>query len=571
MRVTGRKLVVAAILVGALASVARITLWQPLVVTGTAEPDGYVRASGVVHVHTIHSDGGGSLEEVAAAAASAGLDYVIVTDHNTFDAKSFEGYVDGVLMVVGAEVSTDSGHVLGVGLPAPTFRFSGDARDTLEDVADLGGATFVAHPTSPREGFGWGEWQLPGSWGIEVLNGDTQWRSAGWATAARTMLLYPLNPTYALLTMLGRPSALDRWDRLLVARDVPGIAGSDSHNYIGLAGAAGLRFPSYEAVFRVVRNHVLLEQGLRGDSLQDTEAVVAALAGGRAFVGLDGLAPATGFSFVAEDEDQRWTMGETVVPTESLQLRAGGRLPHGASVSLIKDGTVIAKEEGGVVWQDVGAGVYRVEVELPGWDLPWVVSNPIYVFEPQVLRQREARREPPAAVVPASVVRSLDGFDDETTFRAVSDPSTTVQEEMLGEEEDVAGNGIARMEFMLGVPSTQHPAPYAALESYEPRDLSRGQGLVVSVKADGIYRLWLQVRDRNPDSEDNTEWWVTSLKTSTQWQRVAVPFNRFRTLESSTDGQLDLNEVEGVLFIVNADSVMPGTTGTIWFDDLDMY
>ena len=545
--------------------------WQPLVVTGAAPPDGYVRVSGVVHVHTIHSDGGGSLEEVAAAAASAGLDYVIVTDHNNFRAKPFEGYIDGVLMVVGAEVSTNTGHVLGLGLSAPTFRFSGDARETLEDVADLGGVAFVAHPTSPREGFGWGEWQLPGSWGVEVLNGDTQWRSAGWAQAVRTMLLYPLNPTYALLTMLERPRALDRWDRLLVTRDVPGIAGSDSHNYIGIVGVTGLRFPSYEAVFRVVRNHVLLEQGLRGDSLQDAEAIVAALAGGQAFVGLDGLAPATGFSFVAEDGDQQWTMGDTVIPSESLRLRAGGGLPDGARVSLIKDGRVIAKDEGGVAWRDVSAGVYRVEVELPSWDVPWIMSNPIYVFEPQVLRRREARRQTPPVVVPRSVIRSLDRFEDETTFHAVSDPSTTVEAQVLVEEGDAGGNRVARMEFMLGVPSPQNPAPYVALESYRPLDLVGGQGLAVSVKADGVYRLWLQVRDRNPDSEDRTEWWVASIKTSTEWRRVAVPFNRFRTLESRTDGQLDLNEIEGVLFIVNTDSVLPGTTGTIWFDNLDVY
>ena len=571
MRLTRGKIVVVAMLIGAVAVAARITSWQPFVVTGAGPPDGYVRVSGVVHVHTTHSDGGGSLEEVAAAAAAAGLDYVIVTDHNTFGAKPSEGYVDGVLMIVGAEVSTDMGHVLGVGLPAPTFRFSGDAREALDDVADLGGATFVAHPTSPREGFAWGGWQLPGAWGIEVLNGDTQWRAAGWAKVARSMLLYPLNPTYALLAMLGRPGALDRWDQLLVSRDVPGIAGSDSHNYIETVGVAGLRFPSYEAVFRVVQNHVLLEQRLRGDALQDAEAVVGALADGRAFIGLDGLAPATHFSFVAEDRGQEWTMGETVAPTGSLRLRAGGGLPESASVSLIKDSLVIAEGEGGVVWRNVTAGAYRVEVELPGWDVPWIVSNPIYVFEPEESRQRERRRQTPPAVVATRVVWSLDRFEDTTSFHAVSDPSTTVQEEILVTDEGADGSGIARLEFRLGVPSPENPAPYAALESYAPHDWTGGEGLVVSVKANGVYRVWLQVRDRNPESQDDTEWWMASIKTSAQWQRVAIPFNRFRTLESRTDGQLDLNEVEGVLFIVDADSVQPGTTGTIWFDNLDVY
>ena len=36
---------------------------------------------GAFHVHTNRSDGSGSVEEVAAAARSAGLQFVIFTDH----------------------------------------------------------------------------------------------------------------------------------------------------------------------------------------------------------------------------------------------------------------------------------------------------------------------------------------------------------------------------------------------------------------------------------------------------------------------------------------------------------
>jgi len=27
-----------------------------------------------------------------------------------------------------------------------------------------------------------------------------------------------------------------------------------------------------------------------------------------------------------------------------------------------------------------GPGVYRVEAHVPGWDVPWVMTNPIYLF-----------------------------------------------------------------------------------------------------------------------------------------------------------------------------------------------
>ena len=86
----------------------------------------------------------------------------MITDHNNLDAKRWEGYHDGVLVIVGTEISTTAGHVLGLGIPDPVFRFSGDARDALDDVRALHGSAFAAHPTSPRPDFRWTGWDLPG-------------------------------------------------------------------------------------------------------------------------------------------------------------------------------------------------------------------------------------------------------------------------------------------------------------------------------------------------------------------------------------------------------------------------
>ena len=38
---------------------------------------------GAVHIHTRYSDGGGTIDEVASIAADVGLDFVIISDHNT--------------------------------------------------------------------------------------------------------------------------------------------------------------------------------------------------------------------------------------------------------------------------------------------------------------------------------------------------------------------------------------------------------------------------------------------------------------------------------------------------------
>ena len=566
-------------LIALLALAVWVASWRPLeVITDSGDEISVVgarqfHASGVIHVHTTYSDGGGSIDDVASAAAAAGLDFVIITDHNTFGGKPFEGYVDGVLVIVGTEVSTVTGHLLGFGVPAPTFRFSGDAGDALQDVHDLGGVAFAAHPTSPRPDFRWENWDLPGAWGIELLNGDTQWRTTSWARAAWTILLYPLNASYALLQLVTPPTAMNRWDALLAERDTPAIAGSDSHSYIGLIEAIGLRLPSYRSVFELARNHVVLPRQLTGNADVDGKAIVAALANGRSYIALDALASAAGFFFIAADGARQWTMGDTVSPTPSLSIRAGGALPMTAQIALIKDGTPIATARGELAQRIAEPGVYRVAVAVPGWHAPWVISNPIYVFDPQVAEQRRRRLEIPPPVVPAGIVRRLDRFDAQTTFSATGDPSTRVWEEMPDSGSGPHGTEAGLLGFWLGTPSAEYPSPFAALVSVGRRDLSDATGLLLSLRGDGVYRLLLQVRDRNLGSSqgEGTEWWFASIKTSTEWRRVSVPFSRFRTTDPGTDGQLDLDQVESLVLLVDTGTVPPGMRGTIWFRDLDLY
>ena len=316
-RTTARWLAIIPLLAGAVL-VWRVVAWHPLSVPATAVTDGFVRVSGVAHIHTTHSDGGGTIANVESAAASAGLDFVIITDHNSLAGKPREGYGDtGVLTIVGMEVSNHEGHLLAVGLPAPAYRFSGDGLETLRDLDDLGGRAFAAHPESPRDDLRWTGWSLPGDWGVEVLNGDSQWRQAGWTSLLGTALLYPLNRDYSLLRLMRRPVALSRWDDLLARRHAPAIAGADAHGTLRPAPSLSLPWPTYEAVFRIAQNHVLLERPLTGNAPADTAAILAALGRGRAYIGVNALAPADRFFFLAERDGGRWTMGDT--------LASGGR------------------------------------------------------------------------------------------------------------------------------------------------------------------------------------------------------------------------------------------------------
>ncbi len=96
--------------------------------------------------------------------------------------------------------------------------------------------------------------------------------------------------------------------------------------------------------------------------------------------------------------------------------------------------------------------------------------------------------------------------------------------------------------------------------------------MVFSIRGDGLYRLWVQVRDENAASGDEgMESWFASVRTAPDWRRVALPFARLRSTNPHTDGRLDLDKVRALVFLIDRGTVKPGTRGTIWLDDIGVY
>jgi hypothetical protein len=551
----------------------RVALFHPLALTGDAPRDGWTRVAGVVHVHTTLSDGGGTPEEVIAAAHAAGLGFVAITDHNNLDAKPLEGFHQGVLVLVGAELSTPAGHVLGLGLDRdPVYRFNGDGLDALEDIRDLGGVAFAAHPFSARPDLRFSGWQLPGPWGLELLNGDSEWRRAG-PRLLLTIGLYGLNPSYALLSGLGAPDqALRRWDALLERRDVVGIAGADAHSRVPLTKRHLIRFPSYEALFRLARIHLLLDRPFTRDAVVDRDLVTDALRRGRLYIGLDALASADQFAFSIEGPSgARAVMGETLAAAPGLRAQVGGRMPPGTRVLLRRDGRRLAEGRDALDVPLPGPGVYRVEARVPGWSIPWVISNPIYVFGAAAQAERRAAAAWPAPIVPRAVVpfTSLPGS---SVFAAEHDPGSWMDPVTSEGTGGPRGGPVLKLGFRLNPPSAAQPFTWCALVNRQARDLGRHTGLHFWIRGDGEYRPWVQVRDVNPASADEgLEWWLASVRSSPEWREVFLPFARFRTINRKSDGRLDPAETRAIVFVLDVAAVKPGTRGTIWLADPGVY
>jgi len=124
------------------------------------------------HVHTDASyDGSGSIEAVLSRAEDAALDAVAITDHDsTIAAREACELADdyAVTVVPGVEITTDSGHLLALGVrerPAVGTAFT----DAVAWVRDRDGLAIVPHPFQVTR-HGVRKRELTDCDGLEVFN-----------------------------------------------------------------------------------------------------------------------------------------------------------------------------------------------------------------------------------------------------------------------------------------------------------------------------------------------------------------------------------------------------------------
>src|SRR5436309_13384213 len=116
-----------------------------------AENADLIDLAGVVHVHSLYSDGTGTVPEIAAAAEANRLDFVLLTDHDSMEAKDRreEGWHGSVLVLVGVEVSPyRKNHYLAFGLDRPIDHRGLEPAEIVERVNEAGGFGFLSHPFS---------------------------------------------------------------------------------------------------------------------------------------------------------------------------------------------------------------------------------------------------------------------------------------------------------------------------------------------------------------------------------------------------------------------------------------
>jgi len=254
---------------------------------------------GNMHMHTPYSDGEGSHVDIANAAQIAGIDFIIVTDHNVL-VRGVEGYYGDdksgyVLLLTGEEIHNQHldpqiNHFLVYGAAQELAQCAANPQGLIDAVHAAGGFGFIAHPHDPalaavhEPAITWDDWTVERFTGLEIWNYMSSFK--GLITNRRSMLRAAFRPEEY---MIGPPpETIALWDRLLMdGKRVVGIGNSDAHGTTYHIGPIRHVVFPYDFLFNCVNSHILLNQPLTGDIVRDKQLIYKAIGQGNVFIGYD--------------------------------------------------------------------------------------------------------------------------------------------------------------------------------------------------------------------------------------------------------------------------------------------
>ncbi|MCM3880661.1 MAG: CehA/McbA family metallohydrolase [Vicinamibacterales bacterium] len=522
---------------------------------------GPATALGAFHIHTVRSDGSGALDEIAAAASRAGLQFLIFTDHGDGTRPPEEPqYRSGVLCIDAAEISTAAGHYIAIGMQQTPYPLAGEPRDVVEDVRRFGGVGVVAHPDSTKPALQWYDWTVPFD-GIEWLNADSEWRNETTQRLGRALVEYPFRAVETLGSLLDRPEeTLERWDRLTQDRRVFALAGADAHarlgrqenEAIGFRSGWFVRIPSYDVSFRTFSLRVALDRPFAGDARPDAAQLISAIRQGHVSSSIDALATPAFVDFSASSGNE--------------SARAGDHLPYvDGTASLVvrtnapSDGTIVLRRNGRILAEHAapelkyasadGRGAYRAEIYLsssPGQPpVPWLITNPIYVE-------------------PADWGRAVLTPVDEATDRwPIQGGPWHIEKDASSTANVVSGSPEDPVELSYQLSGGAKAGQYAALV------LSTGNALRgharLAFQGQAARPMRISVQARHPSRGER---WQRSVYLDGTPRDISIPFTEMTPVAPTPAATFDPAAIDTVLFVVDTTNTAPGSAGSFVISEL---
>ena len=191
----------------------------------------------------------------------------MLCDHSSLEARrdGKAGWHGSSLILVGTEITTDTGHLLALNVPDSFLPSPHEAGAAQEKIVNANGLGFIALPCDLKDH--WRNFALRHpAIGLEVFNLSSVARAKiNIPGLAVTWMRYRgKRRNRAFNIYAARPkSELKLWDRLMLETDGPGrfakvvgISSVDAHAVMRFGGRE-YPYPTYDEVFRTARTHIL--------------------------------------------------------------------------------------------------------------------------------------------------------------------------------------------------------------------------------------------------------------------------------------------------------------------------
>lgn len=525
-------------------------------------PSSYIK--GVYHLHSIFSDGKGTIEEITQAASSLNYDFVILTDHGrpNLQSSTCTSWLNNVLLIGASEFSLNCGHLAAMGFKMPDYIFPPEPQEAINEVINDNGVCFISHPFDDK--VPWTDWDISGFTGLEVLSSYSEARRAGILKILIFPLKYLINSRYALLNTMGYPTEnIKKWNSLNQSGRYYGIYALDAHGKLPISKNMQLNFPTYKSMFEIMTVYLKLNQKFLPTKRVPPGAVIASLRKGNFFNVIEGIASANGFEafFIEKNSGKRIEMGEStgekqgklviLLPfdfeTEIVVLKNGQKCEQKANKNE-KQLEIFVNEP----------GVYRIEVYVPGntFDhLPWIMTNPFFVGVEAPLPLSPVKDE----IVPN---RPLPEEQDAFIVEKNSRSQGAIDYETIEQ-----GETITHFTFKLVKESPEDQNYWSVMALRKRFDFSGDKGFVFEARSDKKRRFWVEFRTGAGESE---VWYRHSFLVEQEWKKFHIPFKKFRVIYGEKES-LKLSEVSSIFFPINNANAYPGTEGEIFIKGFGLY
>ena len=370
---------------------------------------------GVMHVHSYLShDSKGTLDDIIPAAKTDGIDFIFLTDHphGRLDTlpKGYHGYYNGVLIEPGTE--NDGFDTWPLRPSVIDWKLNKDT--VAKNIVSKGGIIFYAHTEEPHN------WSNPDFQGMEIYNFHTDTKDQSPIPIILNVIINGSKYRHWVMREFfdEQTPILARWDSLNRIRKIVGFSAVDAHEnqnfrarylkdgrvqWIGpnakpvdtmevkfwnkwlfeKPDKSGWIFKwlvdTYQASFNYITNYVI------ADTLS-TPSLAENMKKGHLFTAFKSLADAKGFLYytVNKNDSVNAILGDSVKIDQVKTLNAISPFP--GQFRLIHDGKTInisSDENYRFTWSEpLEKGAYRIEIhlKLQGKLIPWLYSNPIYIY-----------------------------------------------------------------------------------------------------------------------------------------------------------------------------------------------